>query len=277
MKTQIIPTVNYHLTKKCNFHCKYCFAHFNDISGHQLDESESVKLVRMIAECGHFKKINFAGGEPMLVPYLPELIKTAKEFKLETSIVTNGSKLTPEWIQQNSKYLDIIAISIDSLNKDTNNIIGNKTLLDTLPKLIRIIHDEHKKLKINTVVSSYNMKETLTSFINEAMPYKWKILQATKIVGQNDKFFHKVAVKEEDFESFCNRNRQEISPNIEIVCEPTNNIIGSYCMVDHRGCFFDDTSGQHRYSDPILKIGVEKALQQTVYSFEKFIERKGNY
>ena len=106
---------------------------------------------------------------------------------------------------------------------------------------------------------------------------KWKILQATKIIGQNEADFSKVAVSEKDYKSFCDRNGEMLSPDIEIVCESENAIIGSYCMIDHRGCFFDDSSGQHRYSDPILKIGVEKALQQTVYSFDKFNERKGNY
>lgn len=277
METQIIPTVNYHCTKSCNFHCKYCFAHFNDVCGQQLSESDSLNLIKRLAECGYFTKINFAGGEPMLVPHLHKLIKTAKEYGMKTSIVTNGSRLSPEWIKQVSKHLDIIAISVDSLNVNTNNNIGKKTFLENLNQLIRTIHDENIKLKINTVVSAYNKEETLTSFINEAMPFKWKILQGTKITGQNDKNFDKVAVTEEIFELFCNRNSREISPDIEIVSEPANKIIGSYCMVDPIGRFFDDTSGQHRYSDPILQIGVEKALHQTIYSLEKFIERKGNY
>lgn len=277
METQIIPTVNYHCTKSCNFHCKYCFAHFNDVCGQQLSEFDSLNLIKKLAECGYFTKINFAGGEPMLVPHLDKLIKTAKEYGMKTSIVTNGSRLSPEWIKQVSEHLDIIAISVDSINVNTNNNIGKKTLLENLTQLIRTIHDENIKLKINTVVSAYNKEETLTSFINEAMPFKWKILQATKIIGQNEADFSKVAVSEKDYKSFCDRNGEMLSPDIEIVCESENAIIGSYCMIDHRGCFFDDSSGQHRYSDPILKIGVEKALQQTVYSFDKFNERKGNY
>lgn len=277
METQVIPTVNYHLTKSCNFHCKYCFARFNDVSGQQLSELNSLNLVKALAKCGYFTKINFVGGEPLLAPHLHMLIKTAKESGMQTSIVTNGSGLSPEWIKQASKHLDIIAISVDSLNANTNNKIGKKTLLESLQLLILAIHDANIKLKINTVVSAYNKEETLASFINEAMPFKWKILQTTQIAGQNDAGFSKVAVSEKDYKSYCDRNVKKISPSIDIVCESENTIIGSYCMIDHRGCFFDNSSGQHRYSDPVLEIGVENALHQMKYSFDKFIKRKGNY
>ncbi|WP_282071372.1 hypothetical protein [Polaribacter atrinae] len=47
--------------------------------------------MRKIAAAG-FEKITFAGGEPMLCPWLPKLIKTAKELGLTTMIVTNGSQ-----------------------------------------------------------------------------------------------------------------------------------------------------------------------------------------
>ena len=40
-----------------------------------------------------FDKMNFVGGEPILCPWLPDLIRRAKELELTTSIVTNGRPL----------------------------------------------------------------------------------------------------------------------------------------------------------------------------------------
>lgn len=37
-----------------------------------------------------FRTINFAGGEPTLCPWLPDLLRRAKELNLTTAIVTNG-------------------------------------------------------------------------------------------------------------------------------------------------------------------------------------------
>ena len=72
-----IPSVNYHLWKACNMRCNHCFATFQDFEplflpkGH-LGREDCVLVVETIAEAG-FQKINFAGGEPTLCPWLPDL------------------------------------------------------------------------------------------------------------------------------------------------------------------------------------------------------------
>jgi radical S-adenosyl methionine domain-containing protein 2 len=102
-----IPSVNFHLWEPCNMRCKFCFATFQYVKqtillkGY-LPEDESLKVVRKIAASG-FEKITFAGGETMFYPWLPELIKTAKELGMTTMIVTNGSQLTEPFLLKNKK------------------------------------------------------------------------------------------------------------------------------------------------------------------------------
>ena len=98
-----IPSVNYHLWKACNMRCKFCFATFQDIEpqflpkGH-LGGEDCILVVESLSEAG-FQKINFAGGEPTLCPWLPDLIRRAKELGLTTSVVTNGSRITEKWLE----------------------------------------------------------------------------------------------------------------------------------------------------------------------------------
>lgn len=79
----MIPSVNYHLWEPCNMRCKFCFATFQDVKhsilpkGH-LPKEQAIEVILQLAEIG-FEKITFAGGEPTLCPWLPELIATAKE------------------------------------------------------------------------------------------------------------------------------------------------------------------------------------------------------
>ena len=69
-----IPSVNFHLWKPCNMKCRFCFATFQDIGqealpkGH-LPREDSLAVVEALATAG-FNKINFAGGEPTLCPWL---------------------------------------------------------------------------------------------------------------------------------------------------------------------------------------------------------------
>lgn len=45
-------------------------------------------------------KITFVGGEPLLHPLLPELLAAAKGAGLVTSLVSNGSLLTEDWLRR---------------------------------------------------------------------------------------------------------------------------------------------------------------------------------
>lgn len=73
------------------------------------------------------EKINFSGGEPFLPSrgrHLGEMVKFCKE-KLDlpsVSIVSNGSLITEKWFQEYGEYVDIMAISCDSFNEDTNKV-----------------------------------------------------------------------------------------------------------------------------------------------------------
>jgi radical S-adenosyl methionine domain-containing protein 2 len=69
------------------------------------------------------KKLNISGGEPYLQPiFIGEIFKFCKEeLGLEScSIVNNGSKVTENWMDTYGQYLDVMAISCDSFDPETN-------------------------------------------------------------------------------------------------------------------------------------------------------------
>lgn len=112
-----VPSVNFHLWEPCNMRCKFCFATFQDVKqsilpkGH-LPKEDAISVVDQPAEAG-FEKINFAGGEPTLCSWLPDLIMRAKEREVTTSIVTNGSRITDRWLDDVNGSLDWIALSVE--------------------------------------------------------------------------------------------------------------------------------------------------------------------
>jgi radical S-adenosyl methionine domain-containing protein 2 len=64
------------------------------------------------------RKINFAGGEPFLYPkYLGQLLEySKKDLHLESvSIVTNGSHVKDSFLSAFGKYIDVLAVSCDSM------------------------------------------------------------------------------------------------------------------------------------------------------------------
>lgn len=283
MTTKIIPSINFHLWEPCNMRCKFCFATFQDVKqtilpkGH-LPEADALKVVEKIAAAG-FEKISFAGGEPLLCKWLPNLIKKAKLLGMTTMVVTNGSKLTEAFLKANTTYLDWIAVSIDSL-EDKNNIKIGRAITGKIPLSKAFYYDlvdNIKKygygLKINTVVNKVNYKNNLTAFIEYAKPQRWKVLQVLPIVGQNDAKIDEFKITTAEYNYFLNTHNNA-KP---IVPESNDAIKGSYVMVDPAGRFFDNVQGTHNYSEPILKVGIKEAIKTMDYDLDKFLDRGGVY
>lgn len=282
----MIPAVNFHLWEPCNMRCQFCFATFQDVKksilpkGH-LPKEQAIKVVSKLAKAG-FQKITFAGGEPTLCGWLPELIATAKNAGLTTMIVTNGTNLTDEFLLANQNILDWIALSVDSLRDETNLATG-RAVLGKKPitksnyfSLVDKIKSYGYGLKINTVVNAKNCNENLSDFIIYSQPSRWKILQVLPIIGQNDLKIDSFLASQGQFNYFL-ENHNLLENITKIVPETNYQMKGSYVMVDPAGRFFDNTTGKHFYSDPILEVGCDTAIQQMNYDALKFDERGGNY
>jgi len=266
--------------------CQFCFATFQDVKksilpkGH-LSREQAIEVVRQLATFG-FEKITFAGGEPTLCNWLPELIITAKNAGLTTMIVTNGTNLTDAFLKANQSHLDWITLSVDSLSDDINietgrAILGKKPIdKATYFELVDKIKYYGYRLKINTVVSSKNKQENMAEFIEYASPYRWKIFQVLSIAGQNNLEVNSLEISLDEFEQFVNRHKS-IMNNVAIVPESNDQMKGSYAMVDPAGRFFDNSSGTYIYSKPILSVGCETAISGMNYNIEKFQERGGLY
>ncbi|MGB3590303.1 MAG: viperin family antiviral radical SAM protein [Nonlabens sp.] len=282
MKIVLPPTINYHLWKACNMRCKFCFATFQDVpkklvpKGH-LPKEESKKVIKLLAQQG-IDKINFAGGEPLLCPWLGDLIIHAKELGIKTSIITNGSHLTKNWLEQYGKYLDLIGISMDSLHPETNVKSGRFAKgkggydYNTYLKLASLVKDAGIPLKINTVVSQYNLDEDMNLFISEVSPSRWKVFKVLPIGGQNE-ITDGWSITETEFNDWLYKHKEQK------VLVPENNdaMTASYGMIDPAGRFYDNEDGIHNYSKPILEIGALEAFKMVAYDHNRFKDRGGIY
>lgn len=283
-----VPSVNFHLWEPCNMRCGFCFATFQDVKremdlpkGH-LPKEDCISVIDQIAEFG-FQKINLAGGEPTLCPWLPDLIAKAKAHGMTTSIVTNGSRITEQWLDALNGSLDWVGLSVDTVAPekliDLGRAVGGKipTTETEYLDIIRAIKQRGIRLKINTVVTSVTWQENFTAFIRLAKPERWKLLQALAVKGQNDIHIADFTVATEKFEAYVQRNRIVEDDGIRVVPESNTAMTESYVMVDPAGRFFDNGQGFYKYSPPILEIGVAAALKQVSIDPKRFRQRGGEY
>ena len=165
------------ITEKCNENCLYCFRSLSSINTFSFEEHKQI-LDRIISF--GTDQITWSGGEALLVPHATALIKYAKERGIYNKITTNGKLLTPEKIDELKPYVDLVALSIDSLCDETNRLLGRgtehrKTVLDRINLLVAA----GIKVDINTVVVRQNINdlEDMGAFFSDnAITGKWKLM-----------------------------------------------------------------------------------------------------
>lgn len=267
-------TASFHIVKPCNMKCKFCYATFDDMRIiNQLSKNDVFNILDKLKAKG-LQKITFAGGEPLLYKRIIEVVTYSKAIGLTTSIITNGSLLTDELLEKLKGELDWIGVSIDSLNETTNNLIGrtNKKKINYLELCLKI-KKAGFRLKINTVVNSFNCNDDLNNFIDKVKPDRWKVFQALRVEGQNDKQFDEIKVSKEQFESFISNHKHQKS----IVVEDNEAMTGSYLLIDPQGRLFENSKGKHTYSKPLQDNDIDICLSEINLDREMFVKRGGIY
>lgn len=265
--------------------CRYCFAAFDDVRrsvlprGH-LPEVGAIEVVDALA--ARFEKVTFAGGEPTLCPWLLPLVQRAHAAGAVTMLVTNGTAIDGGWLDLFAGSLDWLTLSVDSASPEVNRAVGRAVSGRPIPverhvEVAREARARGMRLKVNTVVTRLNAAEDMAAALEALAPERWKIFQALRVVGQNDDGYRDVACEAAEFERFIQRHAHLARKGIAVVPEDNTAMRGSYAMVDPAGRFYDNVDGGHRYSRPILDVGIDVAWSDVKFSAARFDERGGRY
>ncbi len=283
--------INWHITEACNYRCRYCYAHWAGSSRELVHNiPATTQMLGNLWRYFHPKnlanplrremdwqgvRINLAGGEPLLYPErVHEILSEARKIGFTTSLITNGSLLSPELAQQLAPYLSMLGVSLDSGISTINRQIGRQSrhgqllAIEQLEEAIAAARHWNPKLqiKLNTVVNELNCHEDLSALIRQLAPQRWKVLRMLPAVTDE------LMVCDADFQGFVARHK----PLGDILCvEDNTEMVESYVMIDPLGRFFQNALGQssYRYSRPIPEIGVDQAFAAVGMDAAKFCAR----
>ncbi|KAL2057376.1 hypothetical protein ABVK25_002429 [Lepraria finkii] len=276
---RIIPiSVNYHLTRACNYSCGFCF---HTAKTSHVESLSNAKKGMALLKASGMKKINFAGGEPFMnAEFLGQLAKYCKEtLKVESvSVVTNGSKVTSKWLAKYGKYLDIMAVSCDSFDDTTNVKIGRGTgnHVKTFMDLCEMCKEHGVMFKVNTVVNRYNFQEDMNAAIDKIKPFRWKCFQVLIVPEENGsentlRDARRFVINDEEWRLFCDKHKRQEC----FVPEGNDVMASSYLLLDENLCFLN--KGVAKPTRSILDIGVAEALTDVYWDEEGFQKRGGVY
>lgn len=274
MSTDKVKSINWHITDKCNYSCKFCFS---KVLGKEIEDMEAAEQVLHEFMALGVEKINFAGGEPLLYPHIYELIELSKSIGFITSITTNGSLLDEKIINRLKESVDWIGISIDSANECTEKLLGRgsgKHVVGTVDAC-DLIHSAGIKLKVNTTVTRLNYNEDMIQLIHRLDPNRWKVFQVLHIKGQNDEYIKDLEITKEEFNTFIEINKSIVLSNGQSpVFESNEDMIDSYLMLEPSG----NIMGNHgQVKNVIQKKLVDWSNTSNFFNIEKYNQRKALY
>ena len=119
-----VQSANIHLDGRCNYRCAHCFDTCLPKTGMAPEQWKGhLEYLKSIG----ITKINIAGGEPFLYPHLVEMCELIKSMGFTVSIVSNGSLITKEKIEQLAGTVGWLGLSVDSPDEEDEISIGRNT------------------------------------------------------------------------------------------------------------------------------------------------------
>jgi radical S-adenosyl methionine domain-containing protein 2 len=269
--------INFHLLRACNARCRYCFARFPE-TPNRLATADAFEVMRRVREAGG-EKMNFVGGEPTLHPDIERLVVAAREMGFTTSIVSNGAQLARLLASSGGAMLDWVGLSVDSTTDEGNALVGRGGPGYTAQV---VAHAEQARangaaVKLNTVVTRYNVHEDMSALVRAIAPERWKVFQVLRVEGQNENSVDDLLVEAREFQEFVARHHVLHNEGIPVVAENNDAMTDSYAMIDPMGRFFGNTGGVHRVGLSILQAGAVEALASVGFDSDKLAARGGVY
>lgn len=121
---RVVRKLRISLTDRCNFRCGYCMPEKPQWADpHSLLQlPDHLRMVRLLARRGGLSSLRLTGGEPLLVPWVPELIQALREAPetadLRIGMTSNGLLLQSRAEALLQAGLNDVNVSIDTLDPE---------------------------------------------------------------------------------------------------------------------------------------------------------------
>lgn len=129
-----------HITQRCNLHCVGCYSldeNRNCLEDPSLDKIK--RTLHQLADNG-CKLVVISGGEPFIRDDLKEIVQYATEnVKIPyVQIITNGTLVTANVLEEIKPYISGIAVSIDGYSKLNATYIRDNGIFDGVIKAVKL-------------------------------------------------------------------------------------------------------------------------------------------
>lgn len=165
------------LTEKCNLRCTYCMpAEGIPLmpAAHLMSADEIFKIASHFVKRG-VDKIRLTGGEPTVRKDFNQIIERLSSLPVKLALTTNGLTIHRHIDVLKKANIDVINISIDSLDREKFKKITLRDQYQQLEENMNLLDAQGFRLKLNVVLLKGINDDEIIPFINLSKDRNWQI------------------------------------------------------------------------------------------------------
>lgn len=174
-------TLDLELSRVCNYNCKYCYSSAGKQLDKELSYMELCNIVDQAQNLGVQSIVIVGGGEPLLFPYLKELVSYIFEKQINIVLFTNGALLNKEMSFFLKEHNVFPVIKVNGISPETINwLCGNVRAYENFIKAVYYLQDAgyttgEETFGISTIICRQNYNEIIPLWKwcrdNQLIPY----------------------------------------------------------------------------------------------------------
>ena len=165
------------LTEKCNLRCTYCMPAEGiplTPAAHLMSAYEIFEIASHFVKRG-VDKIRLTGGEPTVRKDINQIIERLSSLPTKLALTTNGLMIHRHIDVLKKADVDVINISIDSLDREKFKKITLRDQYEQLEKNMALLDSQGFRLKLNVVLLKGINDDEIIPFINLSKDRNWQI------------------------------------------------------------------------------------------------------
>lgn len=155
-----------YLTRACNLNCAHCYFDAGQPMPYELSTAEWLSAIDQLWDLG-FEILYFLGGEPLLRPDLPYLLKYAKKLGAYTALSTNGvlaKRIAPHL----AGLIDEVQVSLDGSSPDVNDPIRGPGSFKHAVDAVRAFKALGVRVTLSYTVNKLNLDDDFERYVKLA-------------------------------------------------------------------------------------------------------------
>jgi len=142
---------------RCNSACGYCDLPLN-VGRYEMTREEIQRVFSALYRDG-VRFVLVQGGEPLLRRDLQEILGDLSEIGFQLTLITNGTKVTPQLVERLGRLPVAISVSLDTLNRETYRQIRGADQLEQVLEGIALLKEFPHPKFLTCIVSEVNRTE----------------------------------------------------------------------------------------------------------------------